>query len=116
MREMILKKLGMEREESVSILSSCKEGVLAYFDEDNTLAEEACSYVFKGDTLELLNEDHLLNEGKASFAVVKENKVIPEDFNVLYKSVICFGEVVLTDDKAVFKIQHLTGKKAEELL
>ena len=116
MREMILKKQKMEREECISVLSSSEQGVLAYYDEDNCLREEPCYYVYKEGSLQLFTAERIKEKGKASFAAVKEDNVVPEDFTTLYRSVICFGEIVTVGGKPVFNIHHFSGKKAEELL
>lgn len=116
MREMILKKQKMEVDESVTILSSSEEGVLAFFDEDKILNERACSYIYEGESLRLFLKEEVTNEGKACFTVVKEDSIVPFEFTSYYRSVICFGEVFRTDEGHFFKIHYMTGKKAEELL
>lgn len=88
------------------VLDRATSGVLALVDGDGMPYAVPLSHVRCGNVVyfHCAREGHKLEalasgSGRASFCVVDQDEVVPEDFLTLYRSVIAFGTVrIVTDD------------------
>lgn len=105
-REMRRKKQILTREECVRILQEGTSGVLAVDGDDGYPYAVPMSYVLSGDKIYFHcaksghRSDALSRNDKASFCVIGQDQVMPEEFTTHYKSVIVFGRVRILDDDA----------------
>ena len=99
-------KQGLPAEAALDVLDRATSGVLALVDGDGAPYAVPLSHVRCGDVVffHCAREGHKLEalasgSGKASFCVICQDEVVPEEFSTLYRSVIAFGTVrVVTDD------------------
>lgn len=105
-REMKRKKQILTREECVRILQEGTSGVLAVDGDDGYPYAVPMSYVLSGDKIYFHcaksghRSDALSRNDRASFCVIGQDQVMPEEFTTHYKSVIVFGRIQIIDDDA----------------
>jgi len=95
----------LSREECLAVLDRGTSGVLAVLGDGDYPYAVPLSYVRRGDTLlfHCARSGHKLDavrrHGKASFCVVDQDRVKPEEYTTYFRSVIAFGTVrVLEED------------------
>lgn len=105
-REMRRSRQSLCEEECARILERETSGTLAVFGDEGYPYCIPLSYVYADSKLYFHSAktghktDALARCDKASFCVIAEDRVLPEKFTTLYKSVIVFGRAkVVTDDK-----------------
>jgi len=97
----------LSREEVLEILQNGSDGVLAVLGEGGYPYTVPLNYVLDGGRLyfhcaaEGHKIDALMKCGKASFCVVKKNRVVPRLFATDYKSAVVFGQARIVSDDAV---------------
>lgn len=104
-REMRRKRQALSLEESAAILNRGTAGVLALSGEDGYPYAVPISYVYDGNKIyfHCAKSGHKLDaiqrNAKASFCVVDQDQIVPEEYTTYFRSVIVFGQIqVLTDD------------------
>lgn len=157
-REMRRKKQLLDYNESVKILEQGSSGVLALLGDEDYPYAVPLSYVYDNGKIyfhaakEGHKTDAIKKCSKASFCVVEQDVVVPEEYTTYFRSVIAFGKIRIIEDEAEmrssiellakkyypadtaesrlsaidkgwksllmieFKIEHLTGKEAKELV
>lgn len=104
-REMRRKRQALSLEECAAILNRGTAGVLALSGDDGYPYAVPISYVYDGNKIyfHCAKSGHKLDaiqkNAKASFCVVDQDQIVPEEYTTYFRSVIVFGQIrVLTDD------------------
>ena len=96
-------------EETIEILKSGEEGILATIGKDNYPYAVPLNYSYHDNCIYFHcapsghKIDNMNHNSKVSFCVVKETQIIPENFSTKFKSVVLFGIA-----------QELSGDEKEE--
>jgi nitroimidazol reductase NimA-like FMN-containing flavoprotein (pyridoxamine 5'-phosphate oxidase superfamily) len=106
-REMRRKNQALSLEECIDILERGTSGVLAVAGDDGYPYAVPLSYVFDKKTSKLYfhgaRKGHKLDavkrENKASFCVIHQDNVKPEEYTTYYKSVIVFGKMHILEEE-----------------
>lgn len=94
----------LQDQEVDEILEKHTYGVLSLFSEDGYPYGLPLNYVKEGDKLYFHvakaghKIDALHHYNKASFCVVDQDQVVPEELTTYYKSVIAFGKISILED------------------
>lgn len=125
-REMRRKKQLLSQEDAVAVLRRGTSGVLALLGDDGYPYAVPLSYVYDGSKIYFhgAKEGHKIDAirrcEKASFCVMDQDQVVPEEYTSYFRSVIVFGTVrILEDDgeklAAVEKlaVKYAPGDSAE---
>lgn len=105
-REMRRLKQQLSDAESVEILQRCTSGVLAVTGDDGYPYAVPLSYVYRDGAVWFHcavtghKLDAIARNGKASFCVIDQDRVIPEKLTSAYRSVIVFGRAHILEDEA----------------
>ena len=121
-REMRRKRQALSGEEISSVLYRGTSGVLALSGDDNYPYAVPISYVYDGEKIyfHCAKSGHKLDaiqqNGKVSFCVIDQDKIVPEKYTSYFRSVIAFGRVeVIKDEKEKrTAIEKLAVKYAPE--
>lgn len=121
-REMRRKKQALSRRECDAILSRGTSGVLALHGDDGYPYAVPISYVYDGAKLyfHCAKSGHKLDairrSPKASFCVIDQDQIVPEEYTTYFRSVIAFGTIrILEDDRGKrTAIEKLAVKYAPE--
>ena len=104
-REMRRKRQALSQEECAAVLRRGTSGVLALAGDGGYPYAVPISYVYDGEKLYFhsAREGHKLDairrEPRASFCVVDQDQVVPEEYTTYFRSAIAFGTMrVLEDD------------------
>lgn len=104
-REMRRKQQQLPQNVCTEILHQGTSGVLALAGDDGYPYAVPLSYVYDGEKLffHCATQGHKLDAirrcDKASFCVIAQDDVVPEQFTTYYRSVIAFGRVRMLQDK-----------------
>lgn len=105
-REMRRKKQALSKEDCAAILNRGTSGVLALAGDNDYPYAVPISYVYSGEKLyfHCAKSGHKLDairrNAKASFCVIDQDQIVPEEYTSYFRSVIVFGTIrVLNDDK-----------------
>lgn len=117
-REMRRKKQLLSEAECADILERGSAGVLSLLGDDSYPYGVPMSY-FYGDGKVYFHSadsghkiDALRNHGKASFCVIDQDHVMPEEYTTYFRSVIAFGQVrVIADEQERRRAILALGKK-----
>lgn len=121
-RNMRRKKQALSREECGMILDRCTSGVLALSGDAGYPYAVPISYVYDGKKLYFHSAksghklDAIRQNPKASFCVVAQDQVVPEEYTTCFQSVIVFGTIRVLREKAEKRtaIERLALKYAPE--
>ena len=107
-REMRRKRQELSREEAERILREGTSGVLAVEGDGGYPYAVPLSYAWDGGKLlfHCARSGHKLDavkrNPKASFCVIGQDRVIPDEYTTAYRSVIAFGRIrILTEDQEI---------------
>ncbi len=117
-REMRRKRQLLSDKESIEILRRRTSGILALLGDDNYPYTVPISYVYDNYKIYFhsAKEGHKIDAikkyNKASFCVIDQDNVVPEEYTTYFRSVIAFGKVrILYDEKEIIKsIEKLAVK------
>lgn len=104
-REMRRKKQALSLEETEAVLYRGTSGVLALAGDNDYPYAVPISYVYDGRKLyfHCAKNGHKLDairkNGKASFCVVDQDQIIPEEYTTYFRSVIVFGKIRVIQDE-----------------
>jgi len=104
-REMRRKKQLLSIKESIEILKYRTSGVLALLGDNNYPYAIPISYVYDNYKIYFHSAktghkiDAVKKCNKASFCVIDQDNIIPEEYTTYFRSVIAFGKVRILDDK-----------------
>lgn len=99
------KKQLLSQEETAAVLSRGSSGVLALAGEDGYPYAVPLSYVYDGGRLyfHCARSGHKLDAirrcEKASFCVIDQDQIVPEEYTSYFRSVIAFGRVRILEDE-----------------
>ena len=116
--EMRRKNQLLPQEENVRILERGTSGVLALYGEDGYPYAVPLSYFLDGEKLyfHCAKTGHKLDAirhcEKASFCVIDQDKVVPEEYTTYFRSVIAFGTIRIleTEQEILAALQKLAEK------
>ena len=103
-REMRRKKQLLNDEETAAVLARGTSGVLSLSGDDGWPYAVPLSYVFDGEKLYFhsAGSGHKLDAirrcPRASFCVVDQDKIVPEEYTTYFRSVIAFGTIRELED------------------
>ena len=140
-RELRRKKQALSKENCAAVLNRGTSGVLALVGDDDYPYAVPISYVYDGEKLyfHCAKSGHKLDairrNPKASFCVIDQDQIVPEEYTTYFRSVIVFGKIrILKDDgekrSAIEKLalkyapdntmemvpEYISGKEAIELI
>lgn len=104
-REMRRKKQAMTVEEIQSVLYRGTSGVLALSGDGGYPYAVPISYVYDGEKIyfHCAREGHKLDavkrNCKASFCIIDQDQVAPEEYTTYYRSVILFGQIRVLEEE-----------------
>ena len=99
------KKQLLSQEETAAVLCRGSSGVLALAGEDGYPYAVPLSYVYDGGSLyfHCARSGHKLDAirrcEKASFCVIDQDQIVPEEYTSYFRSVIAFGRVRILEDE-----------------
>ena len=119
-REMRRKRQMLSEDDCKIILREGTSGVLALSGDDGYPYAVPLSYVYDGKKIffHCAKSGHKLDairrNPKASFCVIGQDKVVPEEYTTYYRSAIAFGTVrILEDDREKYdSVQEIAFKYA----
>lgn len=103
-REMRRKRQQLEEAEAIRILREGSHGTLALSGDDGYPYALPISYAYADGILIFHSAltghkiDSIRRSEKASFTVIEQDEVVPEEYTTLYRSVIAFGRIRIVDD------------------
>lgn len=114
-REMRRKDKKLTIDESIEILKNNAYGVLSTVSENGYPYGVPVNYIYFNNSIYFHGADkghkldNISNDDRVSFCVVGDTKVLPDQFNTKYESVIVFGRVteVNKDEKSMALIEFL---------
>ena len=126
-REMRRKKQLLTKEECVAILEKNTAGVLALLGDEGYPYTVPISYVYKDSKLYFHGAksghkiDAIRNYEKASFCVMDQDQIVPEEYTTYFRSVVAFGKIHILKEEtqmrsaieALAEKYHPTGTKEE---
>ncbi len=98
-KEMRRRKQLLSAEDSAAVLNRGTSGVLALLGDDGYPYAVPLSYVFDGDKLYFHSAkaghklDAIRRCPKASFCVIDQDQIVPEEYTTYFRSVIAFGTI-----------------------
>ncbi len=105
-RNMRRKKQALSQEDCKTILDRCTSGVLALSGDDGYPYAVPISYVYDGKKIYFHSAksghklDAIRQNPKASFCVIAQDQVIPEEYTTCFQSVVVFGTIRILEEKA----------------
>ncbi|MDE7326957.1 MAG: pyridoxamine 5'-phosphate oxidase family protein [Lachnospiraceae bacterium] len=107
-REMRRKKQILGKQESIDVLKNKTAGVLALLGDDDYPYAVPISYVYDNSKIYFhsAKEGHKIDAikkcSKASFCVIDQDNIVPEEYTTYFRSVIVFGKIrILEDEKEI---------------
>ena len=103
-REMRRKKQKLSKEECDRILYTGTSGVLALHGDDGYPYAVPISYVYDGEKLLFHSAknghkiDAILKNANASFCVIDQDQIVPEEYTTYFRSIIAFGKIRILED------------------
>lgn len=105
-REMRRKKQLLSSEECIEILNKGTSGVFSVLGDDGYPYAVPLSYVYSDSKIYFhsANSGHKIDaiakNDKASFCVISQDTVVPQEYTTYFRSVIAFGKVRILEDGA----------------
>lgn len=103
-REMRRKKQALSKEDCEAILSRGTSGILALAGDNDYPYAVPMSYVYDGERLYFhcaksgYKVDAINRNPKASFCVIDQDQIVPEEYTTYFRSVIVFGTMRILND------------------
>ena len=103
-REMRRKKQKLSKEECDRILYNGTSGVLALHGDNGYPYAVPVSYVYNGEKLLFHSAknghkiDTILKNAAASFCVIDQDQIVPEEYTTYFRSIIAFGRIRILED------------------
>jgi len=104
-REMRRKRQLLSEKESIDVLVRGTAGVLALLGDDNYPYAVPISYVYNDSKIYFHGAktghkiDAIKKCSKASFCVIDQDNIVPEEYTTYFRSVIVFGKIRILDDE-----------------
>lgn len=105
-REMRRNKQLLDNEENIAILEKGTAGVLALSGDEGYPYAVPISYVYDNSKIYFHSAvsghkiDAIKNSDKASFCVIDQDCIVPEEYTTYYKSVIAFGRIRMLEEES----------------
>ncbi len=105
-RDMRRKKQLLSPEETAAVLRRGTSGVLALSGDDGYPYAVPISYVYDGEKIyfHCAKSGHKLDairrSDKASFCVIDQDQIVPEEYTTYFRSVVVFGRIHILEDDA----------------
>lgn len=117
-REMRRKRQLLSKEDTQKILYQGTSGVLAVSGDDGYPYAVPLSYVYDGEKIYFHSAksghklDAIVKNPKASFCVIDQDNIVPDEYTTYFRSVIVFGTIHILHDEAEKReaIEKLAGK------
>ncbi len=121
-REMRRKNQSLSPADCAAILRHGTSGVLALLGDEGYPYAVPLSYVYDGQNIYFHSAktghklDAIQAHAKASFCVIGQDKIVPQEYTTYFRSVIAFGTIRILEDEAEKRraIQALAFKYAPE--
>lgn len=121
-REMRRKKQALSEKDCAAVLNRGTSGVLALLGEEGYPYAVPLSYLYDGEKLYFHSAksghklDAVRSNPKASFCVIDQDQIIPEEYTTYFRSVIAFGTVRIVEEEEEKRsaIEKLALKYAPE--
>lgn len=103
-REMRRKKQKLSKEECDRILYNGTSGVLALHGDNGYPYAVPVSYVYDGEKLLFHSAknghkiDAIIKNAAASFCVIDQDQIVPEEYTTYFRSIIAFGKIRILED------------------
>ena len=103
-REMRRKKQKLSKEECDRILYNGTSGVLALHGDNGYPYAVPVSYVYNGEKLLFHSAknghkiDAIIKNAAASFCVIDQDQIVPEEYTTYFRSIIAFGRIRILED------------------
>ena len=104
-REMRRKKQLLSNQESIELLTNGTSGVLALLGDDDYPYAVPVSYVYDHSKIYFHGAkvghkiDAIRKCDKASFCVIEQDNIVPEEYTTYFRSVIAFGKIHIMEDE-----------------
>lgn len=123
-REMRRKDQALSSEDCAAVLARGTSGVLALAGDDGYPYAVPMSYIADGEKIYFHcavtghKLDALRNSDKASFCVIDQDRVVPEEFTTYFRSVIAFGRLRVVEEagERQMALEKLAGKYSPDIL
>lgn len=108
-REMRRKKQLLSNEDTIKILEKGNSGVLALLGDEDYPYAVPISYVYDHSKLYFHGAksghkiDAIKKYEKASFCVIDQDQIIPEEYTTYFRSVVAFGKIHVMEDEDEIK-------------
>lgn len=109
-REMRRKGQQLSEKEAIVMLEKGTSGVLSLWGDDGYPYGVPISYVYEDNRLffHSAKQGHKINaigpSAKASFCVIDQDRIVPEEYTTYFRSVIAFGTIrILSDEEEIRK-------------
>lgn len=105
-REIRRKKQALAAEECTAVLNRGTSGVLALAGDEEYPYAVPISYVLVGSKIYFHSAknghkiDAIRRNEKASFCVIDQDQIVPEEYTTYFRSVIAFGKIRILEDDA----------------
>ena len=105
-REMRRSKQKLTEDEAIEILEKGKSGVLALLGDDDYPYAVPISYVYCDSKIYFHGAknghkiDAIRKCPKASFCVIEQDQIIPEEYTTYFRSIIAFGKIRIMEDES----------------
>jgi nitroimidazol reductase NimA-like FMN-containing flavoprotein (pyridoxamine 5'-phosphate oxidase superfamily) len=116
-REMRRGKQLLSMEDTVAVMTRCKNGVLACLGDEGYPYAVPLSYVYFNDRIYFHSAkaghkiDAITKNPKVSFSVIDEDKIVSEKYTTYFRSVIAFGKArIVEGDERVESFAALVDK------
>lgn len=121
-REMRRKKQSLSSEECAAILEQGTSGVLALLGDEGYPYAVPLNYVYDGQNIYFHSAktghklDAIRTHSRASFCVIGQDHIVPQEYTTYFRSVIAFGTIRILEDEVEKRkaIQALALKYAPE--
>ena len=105
-REMRRNRQMLPMEETLELLKKGTSGVLALLGDEDYPYAVPVSYVYADEKLYFHGArsghklDAIRKQDKASFCVISQDRIMPEEYTTYFRSVIAFGRIRILEDEA----------------
>ena len=103
-REMRRKKQLLSAADTIAVLNRMTSGVLALLGDNDYPYAVRISYVYHENTLYFHSAlaghkvDAIAQNSKASFCVIEQDQIVPEEYTTYFRSAIAFGKISMVND------------------
>lgn len=103
-RELRRKKQALDKDTCTAVLNRGTSGVLALAGDDDYPYAVPISYIYDGEKLYFHcakgghKLDAIRRNPKASFCVIDQDQIVPEEYTTYFRSVIVFGKIRILED------------------